>query len=242
MHHFSRRRGCDPDLRGCGAFFVVSAELLSGRGRAYAGVHPSLRSVGGLAPTYEVSYVWLSSLAMAEHGSSCQVGRMPRYRRYFSEGQTVFLTLVTAARRPWLFPSDVKNEVLLALNETRKHHRFRHHGHVLLHDHLHLLLSPHQAVEIPRLVSSFKLSVLAKLRVPSTRERLWQRRYYDHVIRDDEDFARHLDYLHFNPIKHGFAFRPADWQWSSFRQWEARGRYPEDWGHHEPENIRDMSE
>lgn len=169
---------------------------------------------------------------------------MPRYRRYFSEGQTVFLTLVTAGRRPWLFHGEAKNEVLNALRETREHHRFKHHAHVLLHDHLHLLLSPHRAVEIPRLISSFKLSVLARLKISSSGidGRLWQRRYYDHIIRDTEDFARHLDYLHFNPVKHALASRPAAWPWSSFRQWQDRGLYPEDWGCYEPENIRDMSE
>ena len=204
----------------------------------------SIRNVGGVAPTYGnfLCRLW-------EFGNSRLVAivpnwLMPRYRRYFAEGQTVFLTLVTDGRRPWLFREAIKNEVLTALRETREHHRFKHHGHVLLHDHLHLLLSPHCTVEIPRLISSFKLSILARLKVSSanTDGRLWQRQYYDYIIRDAEDFARHLDYLHFNPVKHGLASQPAAWRWSSFRQWRKRGLYPENWGCHEPENIRDISE
>ena len=65
-------------------------------------------------------------------------------------------------------------------------------------------------------------------------ERLWQRRYHDHVIRDADDFARHLDYLHFNPVKHGLAEDPGAWRWSSLAAWRARGEYPQGWGQREP--------
>src|SRR3546814_19294976 len=67
--------------------------------------------------------------------------------------------------------------------------------------------------------------------------RLWQRRYFDHVIRDADDFARHLDYLHFNPVKHGLVRRAADWRWSSFGAWAARGVYDVDWGNGAPEDF-----
>ena len=63
------------------------------------------------------------------------------------------------------------------------------------------------------------------------RERgLWQRRYWEHAIRDDTDLARHIDYTHFNPVRHGLVTRVCDWPHSSFKQYVARGMLPQDWG------------
>ena len=169
---------------------------------------------------------------------------MPRYRRYFSHGQTVFLTLVTARRHPWFSHEGVKEHLLDALRATRKLYPFKHYGHVLLHDHLHLLLSPQDETGIPKIVGSFKRAVIARLGNSSTtvRGRAWQRRYYDHIIRDEQDFSRHLDYLHYNPVKHGLVAHAADWTWSSLPAWQVQGIYPQDWGSCEPENIHDMTE
>jgi len=169
---------------------------------------------------------------------------MPRYRRYFSDGQTVFLTLTTAKRRPWLSHEGVKEHLLDALRAARRLYPFKHHGHVLLHDHLHLLLSPQVGVEIPSIMGSFKRAAIARLSNPSNEvgERAWQRRYYDHLIRDEQDFSRHLDYLHYNPVKHGLVLCAADWIWSSFSAWQALGVYTHDWGTREPENIYNMIE
>jgi putative transposase len=58
---------------------------------------------------------------------------------------------------------------------------------------------------------------------------IWQRRYWEHTIRDDQDFAAHMDYTHFNPVKHGLVQHPADWPHSSFRRCVARGLYPAGW-------------
>ncbi len=58
---------------------------------------------------------------------------------------------------------------------------------------------------------------------------LWQRRFWEHQIRDDDDFARHADYIHWNPMKHGYVSRVADWPYSSFHQYLRNGVYPENW-------------
>ena len=58
---------------------------------------------------------------------------------------------------------------------------------------------------------------------------IWQRRYWEHTIRDDCDYAAHMDYIHFNPIKHGLVDNPADWPFSSFPRCVASGLYPADW-------------
>jgi putative transposase len=58
---------------------------------------------------------------------------------------------------------------------------------------------------------------------------IWQRRFWEHTVRDPDDFARHVDYVHFNPVKHGLVARAVDWPHSSFRRAVARGDYPADW-------------
>jgi putative transposase len=59
---------------------------------------------------------------------------------------------------------------------------------------------------------------------------IWQRRYWEHVIRDDADLERHADYIHFNPVKHGYVSRVSDWPHSSFHRYVQRGLLPADWG------------
>jgi putative transposase len=68
---------------------------------------------------------------------------------------------------------------------------------------------------------------------------IWQRRYWEHTIRDDRDYEAHMDYVHFNPVKHGLADTPADWPFSSFCRRVARGIYPRDWfgGEGEPMEV-----
>ena len=64
----------------------------------------------------------------------------------------------------------------------------------------------------------------------SRRERgIWQRRYWEHLIRDEQDLRRHVDYIHFNPVKHGHVSRAIDWPYSSFPRWVANGDYPAYW-------------
>jgi putative transposase len=59
---------------------------------------------------------------------------------------------------------------------------------------------------------------------------VWQRRFWEHDIRDEEDWRNHIDYVHYNPVKHCYARRPGDWAWSSFARAEQRGWYPPGWG------------
>lgn len=79
---------------------------------------------------------------------------------------------------------------------------------------------------------------------PSQKKRghrgIWQRRFWEHTIRDEEDLENHVDYIHYNPVKHGHAKRPWDWPYSTFRKFVAQGHYPKDWGRTEPENIKGM--
>jgi putative transposase len=71
---------------------------------------------------------------------------------------------------------------------------------------------------------------------------IWQRRFWDHIIRDESDLNRHLDYVHFNPLKHGYVEKPMDYPWSSFGELLKRGKYHPDWGCvHHPDSIEGMN-
>jgi putative transposase len=75
----------------------------------------------------------------------------------------------------------------------------------------------------------------------STSFSLWQDRFWDHVIRDEDDLNNHFDYIHWNPVKHGLVPRPENWAESTFVHWRDRGYYDLNWGHAgEPPNIEDM--
>src|SRR3546814_14694485 len=88
---------------------------------------------------------------------------MPRYRRHFVAGRPVFLTLVCHARKPWLGEVGARAIALEALDDARRLHPFRHHGHVLLDDHLPLMLTPASGTAIPMLVGRFKRALRSRL-------------------------------------------------------------------------------
>ncbi len=69
---------------------------------------------------------------------------------------------------------------------------------------------------------------------------LWQRRFWEHLIRGEEDWRRHMDYVHYNPVKHGYVAAPVDWPYSTFARSVKKGWYPPDWGTKEPDSIRDL--
>jgi putative transposase len=79
---------------------------------------------------------------------------------------------------------------------------------------------------------------------PSQRSRghrgIWQRRYWEHTIRDEADLERCCDYIHYNPVKHGYVRRPMDWPWSSFGRFVRLGHYPEDWGRMMPAHLQGL--
>ena len=67
-------------------------------------------------------------------------------------------------------------------------------------------------------------------RMKYRRRGVWQRRFWEHTIEDEEDFQAHFDYTHWNPVKHGYVNGPVDWLHSSFHRWVAKGAYEKDWG------------
>ena len=72
----------------------------------------------------------------------------------------------------------------------------------------------------------------------------WQPKFWEHTLEDEDDFQRHFDYVHYNPVKHGLVARPRDWPWSSLHRWVRRGVYPDDWacGGRDKPDVDDMED
>jgi putative transposase len=173
---------------------------------------------------------------------------MPNYRRFFRNGGTYFFTVVTHERRRFLTDEDARGCLHAAIDEQRKNRPFELMAIVLLPDHLHAIwtlpsgdsaYSTRWAKIKERFTRSFLFlggeegTVSASRR--SKRERaVWQRRFWEHTCQNDDDLKRHLDYLHWNPVKHGLVSRVRDWPWSSFHRFVELGEYDIDWGSVDP--------
>ncbi len=168
---------------------------------------------------------------------------MSNYRRHRIDGGCYFFTVVTAGRQPLLV--EHVDELRAAFAYVMKRHPVRIDAAVVLPDHLHCIwtLPPGDrnfAMRWRLLKSHFSRS-LPDLEPRSDHRRdrgergIWQRRYWEHHIHDEVDYQRHCDYLHFNPVKHGYAERAADWPHSSFGRFVAAGVYSEDWASNAPD-------
>jgi len=99
---------------------------------------------------------------------------------------------------------------------------------VLLPDHLHFLFEIADQ-NISDVIHNFKIRFSRKYRDIYRSGRVWQNRFWDHIIRDNDDMKHHFDYIHYNPVKHDYVGRPGDWEWSSFNKYLTEGYYTEDW-------------
>jgi putative transposase len=153
------------------------------------------------------------------------------------------VTAVCYQRQPFLATDDAKALFLQTAREVKQDKLFRMVAYVVLDDHCHLLLDPGVA-NISEIMQSLKLRFTHRIKKARQRRgnlAVWQRRFWDHIIRDENDLRRHLDYVHYNPVKHGYVSAPAQYAWSSFREYVARGAYDERWGaSEEPSTVADM--
>jgi len=156
------------------------------------------------------------------------------YRRSRLAGGTHFFTVVTANRAPIL----TKPAAVQCLRTTFRHviHRypFTIDAIVIMPDHIHCIWSlPEGDSNYPTRWRLIKTGVTKSLGTPpaaQTPTSPWQKRYWEHTIRDQKDFNRHVDYIHFNPVKHGYVDRAIDWPYSSFHRFVKEGILAVDWG------------
>ena len=168
---------------------------------------------------------------------------MSRYRRAKTAGATYFFTLVAYRRQPILCNEDIRTALREGIVLARQKRPFTIDAWVLMPDHLHCLWTlPEHDADYATRWATIKRHVSLTVRdtyhrdewlTPSKRKHrestLWQRRYWEHQIRDVDDFNRHTDYIHYNPVKHGLAARPVEWPYSTFHRHVAHGTYPLDW-------------
>ncbi|WP_295455956.1 transposase [uncultured Thiodictyon sp.] len=165
---------------------------------------------------------------------------MTDYRRLYIPGATYFFTVVTEGRHPLLVSPAAIDRLRESFRYALECRPFRFDAVVILPDHLHAIWTlptgDDNFSERWRLVKyrfshrSPPTDVTRRSLAEKREKGLWQRRFWEHCIRDDADFGRHLDYLHYNPVKHGLAGRAADWPYSSFPRFVALDVYPMDWG------------
>lgn len=163
---------------------------------------------------------------------------MPRYIRAFVPGGTFFFTVALLERRRRLLTENIA-VLRAAFAHVRGCHPFVIDAMVVLPDHLHCIwtLPPGDADFSTRwhgIKAMFARSMPTGERLSDRRrakgERgIWQRRFWEHTIRDERDFESHVDYIHFNPVKHGHVVRAADWPHSTFLEYVRRGVYALDW-------------
>ncbi|WP_148864581.1 REP-associated tyrosine transposase [Marinobacter fonticola] len=162
-----------------------------------------------------------------------------QYRRANAKGGTYFFTVNLAQRDSDLLVRHV-DDLRNAIYKVKAKHPFSLLAMVVLPEHLHAIWRlPHGDANYPLRWSLIKAGFSRRLekeeRIRKSRsdkrERgIWQRRYWEHQIRDEADLKRHVDYIHYNPVKHGWVNRPIDWRHSTLHGYVARGTIGMDWG------------
>jgi len=164
------------------------------------------------------------------------------FRRYYIPGSAVFITQVVQDREPVFCNTKYVDLLRQTLRNVRDLHPFAMLGYVFLFDHFHMIIQPTGDGNFSDIMHSLKTNFTREYKEliglsSSQSMKFWQKRFWDHVIRDDRDFENHLHYIHFNPVKHGYVKDPRDWQDSSYIEWEKRGLYPPAFGWDEPNNM-----
>jgi len=164
------------------------------------------------------------------------------YRRIKIKGGTYFFTVVTHDRRQFLCEQENVELLRAAFRKVMARLPFIIDAFVLLPDHLHCIWTlPDDDADFStrwRLIKTYFSQHCAPIyhavpnpsRLDKKEVAVWQRRFWEHWIRDDYDYARHVDYIHYNPVKHKLASAPSDWHYSTFRRFVAQGVYTEEWG------------
>jgi REP-associated tyrosine transposase len=165
-----------------------------------------------------------------------------RYRRARVKGATYFFTVVTFNRRKILTQSENVKILREAFRYVMASHPFKIDAFVLLPDHIHCIWTlPPDDGDFSRrwrmVKSYFTRKCSPEFKAPATKSRrhkgeqaIWQRRFWEHLIRDREDLRKHVEYIHYNPVKHGLVGAPRDWEYSSFHRYVRKGVYERGWG------------
>jgi putative transposase len=164
-----------------------------------------------------------------------------KIRRLYVPDALYFITGVTKDRRPILAEAADMELFRVTMREAKEYYPFTMRAYVFLPDHFHLLIFVPKTTNVSKLLQSIKRNYSRNYTVRHQLEepvRLWQRGFWDHVVRDEGDFVNHFHYIHYNPVKHGYVMRPEDWPHSSYGEYVRREWYEIGWGHNEPEHLK----
>lgn len=153
------------------------------------------------------------------------------YRRIFIKNGLVFLTIVTNDRIPIL--TDNIKLLNQSYNNVIKYYKFNLIAYSILPEHIHCIIKPTIIEEYSKIVKSFKYSFTKNYNVGLVNpiyKRLWQNRFWEHTIRDENDLNIHLNYIHYNTVKHGYVKSVKDWKYSSFHKFVKKDLYDINWG------------
>ena len=161
------------------------------------------------------------------------------YRRAFTQGGTYFFTLTLANRQSQLLTKHI-GALRQSIRRVKTTHPFLMDAIVILPEHLHLMLTlPKNDEDYPNRISRIKANftrqipkheTVSESRLRKGERGIWQRRYWEHQIRDDSDYNNHINYIHYNPVKHGHVTSPIDWPYSSIHRYIRERILPKDWG------------
>ena len=164
---------------------------------------------------------------------------MSNYKRYYKNlSNPVFITFVTYNRREILIQN------INVLRNSFKYAKHKYDFEIIaisvLKEHCHMIISASNLNDIPQIIRTIKFNFsiniseefICKNLSDTAKKRgekgIWQRRYYDHIIRNEEDLYKHIDYIHYNSMKH-YQIAPKDWKFSSFDKFVQSGFYEQDW-------------
>jgi putative transposase len=168
---------------------------------------------------------------------------MPNYHRHFQPGGTFFFTVVTYKRHPIFNTSSARQLLGEAFRTAMERYPFSMVAVCLLPDHLHCIWTlPENDINYSirwGFIKSFfthryndrdtSSSKTVRSREKRREKGVWQRRFWEHFIRDELDLEVHFDYIHYNPVKHGYVQYVDEWEWSSFHRYLELGWYSKGW-------------
>ena len=159
---------------------------------------------------------------------------MSNYRRSKTAGACYFFTVVTYRRRKIFLLQENVDLLREVFMKTKIERPFKIEAIAILSDHLHCLWRlPQDDTDFPsrwREIKKYVTKRIGTTRNSRKEGNVWQRRFWEHQIRDEQDWRNHMDYIHYNPVKHGYASAPREWKWSSFNRWVNKGGYEPGWG------------
>ncbi len=169
---------------------------------------------------------------------------MPEYLRNHLEGATYFFTFVTYNRAPVFANPTARKLLHIVMNQVKTRMPFELVAICLLPDHVHMLITlpekeANYSIRIREIKRLFTITYRKEIGMQFERSEsrlnkheatVWQRRFWEHTVRDTKDLQNHFDYIHFNPVKHGLVTAVEDWEWSSFHRYVEKGFYPKGWG------------